>query len=370
MKQYILLTAAAIVLASCGGKQAGDKKAELEKLKTEYKSLGEKIKTLETEVNQGIKSEGVTKLVQLTKIEKSTFNHFIETQGNVEAKDNVWAGTKMPGITITKVLVHEGQQVKAGQVLAEGDATATQNQLAAAEINLANGKVAFQRVENLWKQHIGTEINYLQAKAQVESGEKQVEAFKAQINYSKIIAPFSGVIDEVKIKEGEMVSMLSPGIKVINMSSMKIKAKLADAYINKVRMGNRVIIAVPDLDKEMNASVSYTSNSVDPVSRTFNVEVAIAGSELKPNMLTNLKINDASVSKAIVINENLIQTSEEGKFVMLAVHEGNKIIAKRSIIKTGDSYNGQIIVTDGMKEGDELISTGFQELIDGQEVKL
>jgi RND family efflux transporter MFP subunit len=342
----------------------------LEKLKTEYKTLGEKIKTLETEVNKGVKNENLIKLIQLTKIEPSTFNHYIESQGNVEAKDNVWVGTKMPGITVTKILVHEGMQVKAGQVLAEGDATATQNQLAAAEINLANGKTTFQRVENLWKQHIGTEIAYLQAKAQVESGEKQVEALKAQINYSKIIAPFSGVVDEVKIKEGEMVGMMSPGIKVINMSSMKIKAKLADAYINKVHAGNRVLISIPDLNKEINATVTYTGNSVDAISRTFNVEVAVSSNELKPNMLTNLKINDASVNKAIVINENLIQTSEEGKFVMLAKREGSKITAHKTIIKTGDSYNGQIIVKEGLSDGDELISTGFQELIDGQEVKL
>lgn len=370
MKQYILITAAALFLASCGNNQGGDKKAELEKLKTEYKSLGEKIKTLEAEVNKGVKNENLVKLIQLTKIETTTFNHYIESQGNVEAKDNVWVGTKMPGSTITKVLVHEGQQVKAGQVLAEGDATATQNQLAAAEISLANGKISFQRVENLWKQHIGTEIAYLQAKAQVESGEKQIEALKAQISYSKIIAPFSGVVDEVKIKEGEMVSQFSPGIKVINMSSMKIKAKLADTYINKIHIGNRVLISIPDLNKDINATVTYTGNSVDAVSRTFNVEIAVSSNELKPNMLTNLKINDASVNKAIVINENLIQTSEEGKFVMLAKREGSKITAHKTIIKTGDSYNGQIIVKEGISESDEIISTGFQELIDGQEVKL
>ena len=71
-----------------------------------------------------------------------------------------------------------------------------------------------------------------------------------------------------------------------------------------------------------------------------------------------------------MINQNLIQTSEDGKFVMVAEHSGNKIIAKRAIVKTGDSYNGNIIITDGLKEGDEMITSGYQDLIDGQEVKL
>jgi multidrug efflux pump subunit AcrA (membrane-fusion protein) len=145
---------------------------------------------------------------------------------------------------------------------------------------------------------------------------------------------------------------------------------MADTYINKIKQGNKVLITIPDLNKEIAASVSYTGNSVDAISRTFNVEVAIASSELKPNMLINMKINDASISKAIVINQNLIQTSEAGKFVMVAEKNGNKMIAKRVIVKTGDSYNGNIVITNGLNNGDQLISTGYQDLIDGQEVKL
>ncbi|MFM2225029.1 MAG: hypothetical protein RJA07_1231 [Bacteroidota bacterium] len=369
MKQLIIL-GMAVMLAACGAKQGNDKKAELEKMQADYKSLGEKIKSLQAELGSNKPDSSQTKLVQLTPVALSTFNHFIEIQGNVEAKDNVWVGTKMPGSTITKVLVHEGMQVHAGQVLAEGDATAAQNNLASAEISLANGKVAFQRYENLWKQKIGTELGYLDAKAKVESGEKQVEALKAQIEYSKIIAPFNGVVDEVKIKEGEMVSQFSPGIKVVNMNSIKVKAKLADTYINKVHQGNQVLVKSIDSDKDIAATLTFAGNVIDPITRTFNVEAAVSGNNFKPNMVTNLKINDATITKAIVVNQNLIQTGEEGKFVMVAEHNGNKIIAKRAIVKTGDSYNGNIIITEGLKIGDEIISTGFQDLIDGQEVKL
>jgi multidrug efflux pump subunit AcrA (membrane-fusion protein) len=164
--------------------------------------------------------------------------------------------------------------------------------------------------------------------------------------------------------------MISPGIKVVNMSSMKIKSKMADTYINKIKQGNKVLITIPDLNKEIVATVSFTGSTVDAISRTFNVEVAIANNELKPNMLINMKINDASIAKAIVINQNLIQTSESGKFVMVAEKNGNKVIAKRLIVKTGDSYNGNVIITEGLNVGTQLISTGYQDLIDGQDVKL
>ena len=371
MKRIIIL-GMAVMLAACGAKQGNDKKAELEKLKTEYKSLGEKIKTLEAQLGDGKTDSSQSKLVSLTKVETSAFNHFIEVQGTVESDDNVLVGPKQPGFAVSNIYVKAGDNVKAGQVLADADASPLQNQLSGLQANLSLATTAFERQQNLWNQKIGTEFQFLQAKTQKESLEKNIASLQSQISNTKIVAPFDGVVDEVKVKVGEMAAMGFSGIRVVNTCKMKVKAKLADAYINKVHRGNKVMIELPDDNANpISSSLTYAGSVVDPITRTFNVEVLMTGcSQLKPNMVTNLKINDATINKAVVINQNLIQTSEDGKFVMVAEHSGNKIIAKRAIVKTGDSYNGNIIITDGLKEGDEMITSGYQDLIDGQEVKL
>jgi membrane fusion protein (multidrug efflux system) len=368
MKKILLSSlVAAMLMYSCNSNTV-DKKADLDKMKKEYLALGEKIKTIEAAMGN-VNKPMAAKLVQYSAIANNIFSHYIDAQGTVEANNNVWVGTKMPGTTIINVLVHEGQQVREGQVLAEGETSAMSNQIAGmqSQLNLAN--TSYEKLNNLWKQNIGTEMQLLQAKAGKETLEKQIAALEAQKSMSKIVAPFAGVVDEVKIKAGEMISPFAPGIRLVNTSKLKIKSKMADAYINKVHTGSKVIINVPESNNTIEATVNYVSSVIDPISRTFNVEIAVGSSLLKPNMVAALKVNDLVKTNVIVISENLIQSSEQGDFVMIAKEENGKMVAHKVIVTKGESYNGNIIIENGLAVGDQIIHTGYQDLEEGQEVK-
>ncbi|MCX6350559.1 MAG: efflux RND transporter periplasmic adaptor subunit [Bacteroidetes bacterium] len=368
-KSFFLIALTVAVVACGGGKK--DKKAELAALKKELATTQAKIKVLEEEVMKAdTTKKDDSKLVLLTTVSLTDFNHYIDVQGNVEAEDNALVATKQPGITITKIYVHAGDAVTAGQTLAEGDANAMYAQIEQMKVQLGLATTAYERQKNLWEQKVGTEFQYLQAKTQKEALEKSIAAMYSQTQYSKIIAPFSGIVDEVKIKEGEMSSPGFSGIRVVNTSKLKVRANVADMYINKVNKGNKVKIVVPDMKDEIEATVTHSGSVVNPTSRTFIVEVATNNQMLKPNMLTTLKINDATQKNVILLNENIIQQSETGPFVMIAKREGVKVTAHKAPIKTGLSYNGKIIVMDGLKVGDEIIATGYGDLVEGQEIKL
>jgi len=370
MKKILFLILSTAVLASCGNKSE-DKKTTLDKLQKEYRTLGDKIKKLQDEIAlTDTSKKDKAKLVQLQTLANSRFEHYLEVQGNVEADDNVLVAPKQPGVTITKILVHAGDQVTMGQVLAEGDATAMNAQIDATKVQLDLATTAFERQQNLWNQKIGSELQYLQSKAQKDGLEKTITALKTQMQYTKIVAPFNGVVEEVKIKEGEMAANGFTGIRIVNTSKMKIKANVADMFINKVKRGNSVLIVVPEMDQEIAANVSYSGTVVNTVSRTFNVEVITSNAALKPNMLTTLKINDATLNNVMVISENIIQQSENGPFVMTVERKAGKMIAHKSLVKTGLSYNGKIVITEGLKAGDEIIATGYGDLVEGEEIKL
>ena len=85
-------------------------------------------------------------------------------------------------------------------------------------------------------------------------------------------------------------------------------------------------------------------------------------------MLARIKINDQTQAKAIVINQNLIQSTENGQLVYVAVNEGGKKIAKAKTVKTGQSYGGQIEITQGLQAGDQIVTAGYQDLVDGQPI--
>ena len=146
-------------------------------------------------------------------------------------------------------------------------------------------------------------------------------------------------------------------------------AKVADTYSGTVRKGDAVQINFPDIKKQINSTITFVATSVDPLSRTFTIEASLPSTnDLKPNMLAQVKINDASKSNAVVINQNLIQNTENGQLVYVAVMEGNRKVAKAKKVTTGQSYGGQIEITQGLSAGDQLITQGYQEVTDGQTI--
>jgi len=158
-------------------------------------------------------------------------------------------------------------------------------------------------------------------------------------------------------------------VRVVNLGQLKVVAKVSDTYAGSVRKGDAVQIEFPDINKSMTSRISFVSTTVDPLSRTFTIEAPLSSSSsFKPNMLARIKINDQTVENALVIDRNIVQNTENGQLVYVAETEGNKTVAKARTVKTGDSYNGRVVITQGLKAGDKLITTGYQDVVDGQPI--
>jgi RND family efflux transporter MFP subunit len=170
-------------------------------------------------------------------------------------------------------------------------------------------------------------------------------------------------------KAGEMAAPGMPIVQIINLSNLKIVAEISDSYISSVKLGDPISIKFPDINKEMTARISLVSNMVNPLSRTFEIEAKIPNAgELKPNQLAVININDTSKSNAVIIDENWVQKTEKGSLVYVAVEKNGKKVAEARFITLGLSYNGQAEVLTGLKNGDLIISQGFQDLVDGQSI--
>lgn len=367
------LTIALVTLAACSQPQKTGiegKKAELTELKKQQTEIAGKIKTLETEIaklNPNKEESVKIKDVVAAPIQPQTFKHFIEVQGMVDAKNNIQVSARSQG-TITRVYVVEGSAVAAGQVLAEQDNSVLTESLESIKTQLGLATTLYEKQKSLWSQQIGTEIQYLQAKANKEALEKQIATQQSQMALSKIISPISGVVDEVKMKVGEMPAPGMSYIRVVNVSNLKVVAKVADSYLGSVRMGDNLVIRFPDINQEITARISFISKLVNPLTRTFLVEANIpnVGGMIKPNQLATININDQTKANALVIKQNYVQSTENGDIVYVAVTEGNKKIAKARKVKTGINYNGDIVIEEGLQSGDIIVTQGYQELTDGQ----
>lgn len=373
-KNILLITAMTILLAACGGeKKEGleGKKEELAKLKAEQVENEKKIKALESEITKldpKKAAEPKVKPVSIDTLTPETFRHYVELQGTVDAKNNVMVTPKSGG-AVTAMYVKEGDFVKAGSIIGKVDNSLLLESVEELKTQLSLANTLYEKQRNLWDQKIGTELQYLQAKNNKESLERRMSTLNAQLSQTNIVSPMAGVVDMVNVKVGEMASPGMGVVRIVNLSNLKVSAKVSDTYAASVKKGDEVIVKFPDLDKEYKAKVSFVSTAVDPLSRTFTIEANLPSDKsIKPNMMANVQINDATSKNALAVDQNFVQSTEKGNVVYVAVTEGNKKIAKAREVKTGLSYNGKIEILSGLSAGDQLITLGYQEVSDGQPI--
>lgn len=357
----------AVLIAACGGGPAQDKAAELAKLKEQKAALDAKISALEKEVNAANPVAQRIRTVGLTEVQSGPFRHYIDMQGKVDADQSVAVTSKMPG-TLTRVLVNNGDQVRKGQLLAILDDDLMLKGLAELELQLKTAEDLYQRQKALWDQKIGTEVQYIQAKTQKEALEQRIASTKSQWGQTRIYAPIAGTVDYVILKVGQAISPGMPLCNILNLTNLKVKGEVPEAYASKVRKGDPVVLSFPDLKKEFNSRVTYVSGSINPTNRTFSVECALpGGKDFRANMIAVMKIVDYQAANAVTVPVNVIQTDATGDFVLVAEKSGEKQgTVKKVPVKQGVNYNGQVEILSGLKKGDQIISTGFQDVNAGE----
>lgn len=372
LKAYSVITIGVLFLAACGNKPT-DKKTELENLLKQQSELAEKISTLKSEMEKSGDSSLINtniKTVAFSEVVVVPFSHYVEVQAKVDASQSVSATAKMGG-TVTSILVNEGDKVAAGQVLAKLDDALIKQSIAELQTQIDFATNIYKKQKALWDQQIGSEVQYLTAKNNKEALENKMKSAREQWSMTEIKAPIGGTVDAVPVKIGQAIMPGIPCFNIVNLSGLKIKAEVAEAYISKIKTGDNVIISIPDLKMDINAKVSFTSSSVNAMSRTFTVEVKVPANvtSLRPNMIAVMKIADYTSANAMVVPINVVQSSSDGNYILTAVTENGKNIVTKKVIQTGLSYNGNIEVLNGLAAGDKVIVAGYQDVNPGEDVK-
>lgn len=385
MKYIYVSLLSAIILTSCGGESkksieaiiATNDLATIRKeklaLDVQHNDLSSKIKLLEAKIKT---LDPVSKIPLITTItaKETVFNHFLELQGNVSTKQNVIIFPEYSGM-LSDVYVKEGQKVNKGQILARIEDGGLRQQLSQLKIQAALAKTTFERQQRLWEQKIGSEIQFLQAKATYQAQEQAVNQLQQQVEKTVVRAPFSGTIDDVMTERGTVVSpMQSQLFRIVNLKDMYIETDVPERYVSNVTIGKDVVVDFLFLNKTINAKVRQAGNFINPANRTFKVEVALpnTGDAIKPNLTAKLKINDYTNPKAILIPQNIISENAEGQQYIYTItgKTDDKATVKRVFIETGKTQGDDIEILSGLQNGQEVIMEGARSVKEGQDVKI
>jgi membrane fusion protein (multidrug efflux system) len=304
------------------------------------------------------------KLVTTRTLMPSTFRRYAEIQGDVvpEYMNQISSET---GGRLMKLLVKEGDQVSAGQLLASVDMEPLQKQLIELETSLTLATDLYERQKRLWEQKIGSEVQYLQAENTKVRLEKSMESLQSQLNKANIYAPISGVIDQLNYKQGDVAPPGMPIMRLINTRVLKVSAEAPERFVGTVDKGDRVKVRIPALNLEQDARISLVGKVVHPSNRTFKIETTLDDKNgvLKPNLLALVQIEDYREENAIVISVDLVQQEVGGKsYVFVATDTPEGKVPRKVYVRTGESYANQIVIKEGLEPGDQLIVRGARGL--------
>jgi len=373
MKNILLLFIATIFLISCSEVE----KTSLDELTTQKTSILNKIDSLNQELktieSQLSKLDTLKKyhIVTLLPVKNENFKHYIEIQGVAQADKNIEVRPELGG-TVKAIYVKEGQQVSAGQTLIQLDDTSIQNSISELNTQLELAKTTFDRQERLWNQKIGSEMQYLQAKAQKEGLENNLTSLKTQAKKMKITAPFNGIVDEIFPKIGELTSPQTATVRLLNLDNVYIEADITETYLSVIKIGTQTILNFPSINKEIESEISQIGNFINPDNRSFKTRINISNKDhsIKPNLLADLKIVDF-VADGIVIPSTLVQKDQNGNtYVFTLKTKNSETTVAKNLITIEKEYNNEVFISKGLQENDSLINKGARIVKEGDIVKV
>ena len=347
-------------------------KLKREEINNKQQKIYEELNLIDLKLDE-LENNSKYPIVSTTKIIEQKFKHYVELQGDVKSDKVISIYPEFSGI-INEIFIKSGENVGEGQILATIDDGGLKQQLSQLQITYNLAKTTYERQERLWNQKIGSEIQYLESKSMFEAQSEAIEQLNKQLSKTVIRAPFSGTVDNVIVKKGEVVY---PGrsnlMLLVNMQEMYVESKVPENYINSITKGKDVVIEAPILEMILKSKISLVANYINPLNRTYRIEAEIPDNnyKIKPNLNVKIRVNDYTNENAILILLNHINIdSNNDEYVYKIIKEDGKNYALKTIVQTGRNNGDFIEVLKGVSIGDEIVSEGARKITNNSEVKI
>ncbi|MDA9284592.1 efflux RND transporter periplasmic adaptor subunit [Flavobacteriaceae bacterium] len=347
-------------------------KLKREEINNKQQKIYEELNLIDLKLDE-LENNSKYPIVSTTKIIEQKFKHYVELQGDVKSDKVISIYPEFSGI-INEIFIKSGENVGEGQILATIDDGGLKQQLSQLQITYNLAKTTYERQERLWNQKIGSEIQYLESKSMFEAQSEAIEQLNKQLSKTVIRAPFSGTVDNVIVKKGEVVY---PGrsnlMLLVNMQEMYVESKVPENYINSITKGKDVVIEAPILDMILKSKISLVANYINPLNRTYRIEAEIPDNnyKIKPNLNVKIRVNDYTNENAILILLNHINIdSNNDEYVYKIIKKDGKNYALKTIVQTGRNNGDFIEVLKGVSIGDEVVSDGARKITNNSEVKI
>lgn len=369
-KRIIYFIAIGTLIVSCGAPE-GD--LELEALKLKRDSL----KTALVEVNMKIQEMDTTNamvmpLVSAQKVVIKDFIHQVEVPGTVETDLHALINAESSGV-IQQIHISEGDRVSKGQTLITIDSEILSSTMDELKTSLELAEYMFEKQQELKNKGVGVEIEYEQAKNQKLALEQKIKTLSSQKGKTIVRAPFSGVVDDIMVNQGEMAAPQIPLLRIVNNNSVTVNATLSENLLAKVDIGTAVEMTFPSLDDTtIISTVTNKGNYIDPTNRTFRIQIEIKNNKiLLPNQFAEVKVTDFNRKDAIVVDlESILQDTDNNNYVyrLTPAKDAGVYNVEKIFVKVVKQFEGQACIEAPIQSGDLLVVKGAKGIIETDQV--
>tara|TARA_B110000483_G_C18206172_1_gene547757 strand:+ start:2346 stop:3482 length:1137 start_codon:yes stop_codon:yes gene_type:complete len=311
-------------------------------------------------------------LVRTEKPEVKRFDHYFTVHGIAQTDQNITINAQAQG-QVDVIKVKEGDKVFKGQTIAVQNTDILKKNLNELETRLNLAQTVFERQEKLWKQKVGSEMQFLQAKNNRDALKNSMQTLQEQIEMANIIAPFAGIVDEVFAKEGELPNPGIGIIRLINLDKMYIEADVSEKMLSKINVGDKVNVRFPSIDYYVESTIKRMGNFINPNNRTFKMVVDVTNNNgnLKPNLLAEIDVIDFTADSAVVVPSNLLLQGSGGKnYVFVATNNNGVVEAVKKAVEIKMSFKQESLIASGIKANDNIISKGARSIKDGETIEI
>ncbi len=373
----IIIVTSIGLLMNCGSteKTINELKKEIASKKGQINSIKKEIKTIEDKIDKETPKDEKKDnrvLINTKTLKYENFVHYINQNGSIEAVNSAFVSAELNG-QIKKIFVKEGDFVKKGKLLIKLNSSVIEGSIKELKTSLRLSKIIYKKRKGLWDKKIGSEIQYLESKTNMDSLRNKLDTLNSQLEMTKIKAPISGIIETILPKVGELASPGIQLIQLINLDKIYVNTDVSEKYLPALKKGDWVELSFPSYPNLKRITQVYlTGNSINVKNRTFKIKVLIDNPDgkLKPNNLAIIKLKDFIEERAIVIPSIIVKRDSRGDYVYIVKKNKGRKFARKKYIKIGLSEIGKTMVLEGLKKGDTVILQGYNMVKDGIEVKL
>jgi RND family efflux transporter MFP subunit len=322
------------------------------------------------EANRGPRRGSQVTPVAALEVRPRDLTRTVSVTGPIEPIRSIAVNAMTAG-TVRRVLVQEGDRVRAGQLLAELDGREVSAQLQRAEALLARADADYQRAQELRARELNSDVELEAARSAFATARADAELWRTRLDFTRITAPTSGVVTTKHIESGGGVSSNEAMFVIADDSQFVVRVRVSEMDVVKLTTGRTVDVhldAYPGMRIE--GRIRRIFPSADAASRLVPVEVALGraprGVSPRPGFLARIEFPIEQRAAVMAVPTASVGVSDGASFVYLI--DADTLVIRP--VETGMTASGWVEVTSGLVGGDRVVSSGHANLRPGAAVRV